>query len=160
MVSCCTNIASPANTPTVTPVIATKDKQESDACVNDSHYSQDDICNDLSGCGEDNRDDKGDDSLDSFLDFWIQRVDLPLRPTVFTVLIYPVLSNQMLRAATAVLNKFVPKELLLILNISKISLSPLGCMYFESPSSCLPLDSMCLSCVQRASHNQKSVSSS
>jgi hypothetical protein len=72
-----------------------------------------------------------------FLDFWIQGVDLPLRPSVFTVLIYPVLSNQMLRAAMAVLNKLVPKELFPILNISKISLSLLGCMYLESPSSCL-----------------------
>jgi hypothetical protein len=58
--------------------------------------------------------------------------------TVFTVLIYPVLSDQMSRAATAVLNKLVPKELLPILNISKFSLSLLGCMYLESPSSRLP----------------------
>ncbi len=70
--------------------------------------------------------------LTVFLDFRIQGVDLPLQLTVFTVLIYPVLSDQMLRAATAVLNKFVPKELLII---SKISLSFLGCMYLESPSS-------------------------
>jgi hypothetical protein len=68
MVSCCTNIASPANAPTVTPVIATKDKQESGACVNDSHLPQDDILNNLSSC-DDNRN-KGDDSLDSFLDFF------------------------------------------------------------------------------------------
>ena len=58
--------------------------------------------------------------------------------TVFTVLIYPVLSNQMLRAATAVLNKLVPKELLPILTISKNSLSLFGCMHLESPSSRLP----------------------
>jgi hypothetical protein len=64
MVSCCTNIASPANAQTVTPVIATKDKQESDACVNNSHLPQDVILNDLSGC-----DDVGDDSLDSFSGF-------------------------------------------------------------------------------------------
>ena len=70
-----------------------------------------------------------------FLVFWIQGIDLPLQPTVFTVLIYLVLSDQMLRAATAVLNKLVPKELLPILNISKFSLSLLGCMYLESPSS-------------------------
>ena len=68
MVSCCTNIASPANAPTVTPVIATKDQQESDACVNDSHFPQDVFCNDLSGCDE-FRDDKGDNSLDSFSGF-------------------------------------------------------------------------------------------
>jgi hypothetical protein len=68
MVSCCTNIPSPANAPTVTPVIATKDKQETDACVNDSHFPQDDICNDLSGC-EDNRNNEGDDSLESFSGF-------------------------------------------------------------------------------------------
>jgi hypothetical protein len=57
---------------------------------------------------------------------------------VFTVLIYPVLFNQMLRAATAVLNKVVPKELLPILIISKISPSLLGCMFLESPSRHLP----------------------
>jgi hypothetical protein len=68
MVSCCTNIASPAIASTITPVIATKDKQESDACVNDSHFPQDVICNDLSGC-DNNCDDKGDDSLDSFSGF-------------------------------------------------------------------------------------------
>ena len=73
-----------------------------------------------------------------FLDFWIQGGDLPLRPRVFTVPIYPVLSDQMLRAATAVLNKLVPKEFLPILIISEISLSFLGCMYLESPSSHLP----------------------
>ncbi len=74
-----------------------------------------------------------------FLYFLIQEIDLPLQPTVFTVLIYPVLSDQMLRAATAVLNKLlVPKELLPILNISKISLSLLRCMYLESPTSRLP----------------------
>ena len=76
MVSCCTNIASPANAPTVTPVIATKDKQESDACVSKLHLPQDDILNDLSSC--DDSFDKGDDSLDGFLDFWIQGADLPL----------------------------------------------------------------------------------
>jgi hypothetical protein len=68
MVSCCTNIASPANAPTVTPVIATKDKQESDACVNNSHLPQDDIRNDLSGC-DDNRVDKRDASLYIFSGF-------------------------------------------------------------------------------------------
>jgi hypothetical protein len=68
MVSCCTNIASPANAPTVTPVIATQDQQESDACVNDCHFPQDVICNDLSGCDEFCVD-KGDDSLDSFSGF-------------------------------------------------------------------------------------------
>jgi hypothetical protein len=68
MVSCCTNITSPANAPTVTPVIATKDKQESDACVNNSHFPQDDIRNDQSGC-DDNRDNKGDDSLYGFSGF-------------------------------------------------------------------------------------------
>jgi hypothetical protein len=67
VVSCCTNIASPANAPTVTPVIATKDKQESDACVNDSHLPQDDILNDISGC--DNSRNEGDGSLDSFSGF-------------------------------------------------------------------------------------------
>ncbi len=64
----CTNIASPANAPTVTPVIATKDQQESDVCINDSHFPQDVFGNDLSGCDE-FRDDKGDNSLDSFSGF-------------------------------------------------------------------------------------------
>jgi hypothetical protein len=113
MVSCCINIASPANAPTVTPVIATKDKQESDACVNNSHFPQDVICNDLSGC-DGNRDDKGDDSLDSFSGF----LDPGGRFAITTDSVHcphlPGFTDQMLRAATAVLNKFVPKELLFL----------------------------------------------
>jgi hypothetical protein len=137
MVSCCTNIASPAKAPTVTPVIATKDQQESEPAltilifpkmffvliylvVTNFATTKEMIV------------------WKVFLDFWIQGIDSPLQQTVFTVLIYPVLSDQMLRAAMAVLNKLVPKELLPILNISKISLSLIGCMYLESPSSRLP----------------------
>jgi len=41
--------------------------------------------------------------------------DLRLRPRVFTVLIYPALFDQMLRAATVVLDKFLPQEILLVL---------------------------------------------
>ena len=63
-----------------------------------------------------------------FLDFWILGGGLRLRPRVFTVLIYPALFDQMLRAATVVLNKFCPKETLPII----VALSPLGCMYLES----------------------------
>jgi hypothetical protein len=51
-----------------TDIIATKDQQESDASVNDSHFPQDVFCNDLSVCDE-FRDDKGDDSLESFSGF-------------------------------------------------------------------------------------------
>ncbi len=54
--------------------------------------------------------------------------DLRFWPRVFTVLIYPALFDQMLRAATVVLNKFCPKETLPII----FALSPLGCMYLES----------------------------
>ena len=46
-----------------------------------------------------------------FLDFWIQGGDMRLRPRVFIVFIYPVLSNQMLRAATVVLNKFLSQRI-------------------------------------------------
>jgi hypothetical protein len=50
-----------------------------------------------------------------FLDFLIQGGDLRLQPRVFTVLIYPALFDQMLRAATVVLDKFLPQEILLVL---------------------------------------------
>jgi len=50
-----------------------------------------------------------------FLNFLIQRGDLRLRPRVFTVLIYPALFDQMLRAATVVLDKFLSQEILLVL---------------------------------------------
>ena len=63
-----------------------------------------------------------------FLDFLIQGGDLGLRPRLFTVLIYPALLNQILRAATVVLKKNLPKETLPII----FALSPLGCMYLES----------------------------
>ena len=57
-----------------------------------------------------------------FLDFRILGGGLRLRPRVFTVLIYPALFDQMLRAAMVVLNKFRPKETLPII----VALSPLG----------------------------------
>ena len=63
-----------------------------------------------------------------FLDFWILGGGLQLRPRVFTVLIYPALFDQMLRAAKVVLNKCRPKETLPII----VALSHLGCMYLES----------------------------
>ncbi len=50
-----------------------------------------------------------------FLDFRILWGGLRLRPRVLTVLIYPALFDQMLRAATVVLNKFLPKEILPVL---------------------------------------------
>jgi len=53
--------------------------------------------------------DQGDDSLDSFSEFSDPGGRFGLRPRVFTVLIYPALFNQMLRAAMVVLNKFRPK---------------------------------------------------
>jgi hypothetical protein len=49
------------------------------------------------------------------LDFRILGGGLRLRPRVFTVLIYPALFDQMLRAATVSLNKFRPKEILPVL---------------------------------------------
>jgi hypothetical protein len=63
-----------------------------------------------------------------FLDFRILGGGLQLRPRVITVLIYPDLFDQMLRADTVVLNIFRPKETLPII----IALSPLGCVYLES----------------------------
>ena len=54
---------------------------------------------------------------------------------MFTVLIYLALFDQVLRAATVVLNKFHPKETLPII----VALSPLGYMYLESPQRPHPL---------------------
>jgi hypothetical protein len=70
-----------------------------------------------------------------FLDFWILGGGLWLWPRVFTVLSYPDLFDQMLRAATVVLNKFCPKETLPII----VDLSSLGCMYLKSPRRPHPL---------------------
>ena len=41
--------------------------------------------------------------------------DSRLRPRVFTVLLYPALSNQMLRSATVILDKYLPQKILLVL---------------------------------------------
>ena len=54
-------------------------------------------------------------SVTIFLDFRILGGGLRLQPRVFTVLIYPALFDQMLRAATVVLNKIRPKEILPVL---------------------------------------------
>ncbi len=70
-----------------------------------------------------------------FLDFWILEGDLQSQTRVFTVIIYPVLSDQMLRAATVVLNKLLTIELHTIPVLSKIVLSLLGCMYLASQPS-------------------------
>ena len=43
------------------------------------------------------------------MDFWILGGGLRLQPRGFTVLIYPALFDQMLRAAMVVLNQFFPK---------------------------------------------------
>jgi hypothetical protein len=57
---------------------------------------------------------------------------------VFNVIIYPVLLDQMLRAAMVMLIKLLTKELHTIPVLFEIALSLLGCMYLASQPSCHP----------------------
>ncbi len=150
-------IASPSNAPTVTPVIATKDKQQSDACVNDSHLPQDDILNDLSGCDDSHN--KGDDSLDSFSGF----SDPGGRFAITTDSVHchhlPGFIRPDAESCPGRIEENVsPKNYFPFSLFPKLPYPFLGACIWKVHQVVFPSDSMCLSCIQRETHHQKSVS--
>ena len=142
VVAGCTSGARVANSTCGTILIFTKDKLQSETCVmnaiiidNDvtkSHSPYEDIPKvifdiDSSGGGE--------DSVVTFSGFLDPGGRITIKNESVHVIICPALSNQMLRAATVVLNILISKELHPIPVLLKIALSLLGCMYLASPPS-------------------------